>query len=211
MGRVRAGYTSKFKLQVVRYAQEHGNRAAGRKFDVDEKNVRRWILTKDALEKTSQNRQSFRGKKAKFPELENKLLRYVRNTRADGFSVSVEMIQFEGLKIADRMKIPRNEFKGSYGWARLAFQKHVLKLRKTHNYTMGAIGNVDETPVFFEMPGESTVNKAGEKTVHVRTAGAEKQRCTIMLGITADGNKLPPFVIFKRKTVPKKSFHREFW
>ncbi|PNF18070.1 hypothetical protein B7P43_G07656 [Cryptotermes secundus] len=86
----------------------------------------------------------------------------------------------------------------------LAFQKHVLKLRKTHNYTMGAIGNVDETPVFFEMPGESTVNKAGEKTVHVRTAGAEKQRCTVMLGITADGNKLPPFVIFKRKTLPKE-------
>jgi hypothetical protein len=68
--------------------------------------VRRWILTKNALEKTSQNRQSFRGKKAKFPELENKLLRYVRNTR--------EMIQFEGQKIADRMKIPRNEFKESY-------------------------------------------------------------------------------------------------
>ncbi|PNF29643.1 hypothetical protein B7P43_G16388 [Cryptotermes secundus] len=86
----------------------------------------------------------------------------------------------------------------------LAFQKHVLKLRKTHYYTMGAIGNVDETPVFFEMPGESTVNKAGEKTVHVRTAGAEKQRCTVMLGITADGNKLPPFVIFKRKTLPKE-------
>jgi hypothetical protein len=39
MGRVRAGYTSKFKLQVVHYAQEHGNRAAGRKFDGDEKNV----------------------------------------------------------------------------------------------------------------------------------------------------------------------------
>jgi hypothetical protein len=35
MGRVRAGYASKFKLEAVRYAQEGGNRAAGRKFDVD--------------------------------------------------------------------------------------------------------------------------------------------------------------------------------
>ena len=92
--------------------------------------MRRWILTKDALEKTSQNRQSFRGKKAKFPELENKLLRYVRNTRADGFSVSVEMIQFEGLKIADRMEIPRNEFKGSYGWARRFMARHDLVIRR---------------------------------------------------------------------------------
>jgi hypothetical protein len=39
-GQVRACYTAKFKLEVVRYAQEHGKRAAGRKFDVDESNVR---------------------------------------------------------------------------------------------------------------------------------------------------------------------------
>ncbi|PNF23444.1 hypothetical protein B7P43_G09120 [Cryptotermes secundus] len=34
--------------------------------------------------------------------------------------------------------------------------------------------------------------------------GAEKQLCTVMLDITADGNTLPPFVIFKRKTLPKE-------
>lgn len=232
MGRVRASYTSKFKLQVVLYAQENGNRAAGKKFDVDEKNVRRWIQAKDALEKTSQNRQSFRGKKAKYPDLETNLLDYVRKIRKDGFSVSREMMQFEALRIANDMEIPQDEFKASYGWVRrfmarhdlvirrrtsmaqklpdayqeklLAFQKHVISLRKTHDYSLGAIGNADETPVFFEMPGETTVNDRGEKTVQVRTAGAEKQRCTVMLGITADGNKLPPYVIFRRKTLPKE-------
>jgi hypothetical protein len=30
----------KLKLKVVQYAQEHGNRAQGRKFDVDETYVR---------------------------------------------------------------------------------------------------------------------------------------------------------------------------
>jgi hypothetical protein len=187
---------------------------------------------KDALEKTSQSRQSFRGKKAKYPEVETNLLEYVKKIRADGFSVSVEMLQFEARQLSDSMGIPQSEFKASYGWARrfmarndlvirrrttmaqrlpdtyqeklFAFQRHVLKLQKTHNYSMGAIGNADETPVFFDMPGETTVNKAGEKTVHVRTSGAEKQRCTVMLGITADGHKLPPYVIFKRKTMPKE-------
>jgi hypothetical protein len=39
MGKVQACYTAKFKLEVVRYVQEHGNRAAGRKYDGDETNV----------------------------------------------------------------------------------------------------------------------------------------------------------------------------
>jgi hypothetical protein len=44
--------------------------------------------------------------------------------------VSVEMIQFEGLNITDRMKIPRNEFKGSYGWARRSMARHDLAIRR---------------------------------------------------------------------------------
>jgi transposase-like protein len=52
MGKVRACYTAKFKLEVVRYAQEHGNRAVGRKFDVDETNVRRWSAEKEKTRKS---------------------------------------------------------------------------------------------------------------------------------------------------------------
>ena len=35
-------------------------------------------------------------------------------------------------------------------------------------------------------------------------SGAEKQRCTVMLAITADGHKLIPYTIFKCKTLPKE-------
>ena len=42
----RRSYTAVFKLQVISYAEEHGNRAAGRKFDVDESNVRKWRRNK---------------------------------------------------------------------------------------------------------------------------------------------------------------------
>ena len=44
MGRVRTSYTAKFKLEVVKYAEENGKREAGRKYDVDPKNVRHWVL-----------------------------------------------------------------------------------------------------------------------------------------------------------------------
>jgi hypothetical protein len=36
-------------------------------------------------------------------------------------------------------------------------------------------------------------------------AGAEKQCCTIMPAFTADGEKLPPYVVFKQKTMVKET------
>ena len=46
---------------MVCYAEDNGNRKAGRKFDVDEKNMRRWILIKDALKKVTESAVILRG------------------------------------------------------------------------------------------------------------------------------------------------------
>jgi 3D (Asp-Asp-Asp) domain-containing protein len=56
------------------------------------------------------------------------------------------------------------------------------------------------------MPESTTVNSAGKRMVQIRTTGAEKQHCTVMLGITASGQKLPPYVVNKHKTVAKEKF-----
>ena len=48
----RKSYTAAFKLEVIKYAEENGNRAADREFGVNEKNVRRWRQQKDILHKT---------------------------------------------------------------------------------------------------------------------------------------------------------------
>ncbi|CAI7766289.1 unnamed protein product [Closterium sp. NIES-54] len=53
------------------------------------------------------------------------------------------------------------------------------------------------------MPSERTLETKGARTVHVRSTGYEKERVTIMLVVTAGGMKLPPYVVLKRKTVPK--------
>ena len=81
-----------------------------------------------------------------------------------------------------------------------------IDLRGKHQYPLKMIGNMDETPVFFDMVGNKTVNQAGEITIWVRTTGHEKQRFTVVLACLADGTKLPPMVIFKRcfqKKFPK--------
>lgn len=69
---------------------------------------------------------------------------------------------------------------------------------------MSQIGNSDQTALNFDMLRSATVETKGAKTAHVRTTGTKKQQCTVMLVVTADGRKLPPFV-FKRKTLPKNT------
>jgi len=59
---------------------------------------------------------------------------------------------------------------------------------------------------FFYMSRNTSIEKQGVRSVSIKTTGAEKQRCTVMLAVTADGGKLPPYVIFKRKTLPKEKF-----
>lgn len=83
------------------------------------------------------------------------------------------------------------------------FQQYVMELQRKSHYAPGQIGNVDETPVYIDMPRTCTVNEVGAREVRVRTTGYEKQRVTVMLCVTADGRKLPPYIILKRKNMPK--------
>ena len=84
------------------------------------------------------------------------------------------------------------------------FHRFIIKTRKNSDYRLEHIGNMDETPMTFDMPSNMTVDKLGAKTVMIKTTGHEKTRFTVVLACMADGTKLPPMVIFKRKTMPKE-------
>ena len=58
--------------------------------------------------------------------------------------------------------------------------------------------------MFVYIPGNRTLDKIGTKCVFVRTTGHEKTHFTVVLCCMANGSKLPPMVILKRKTIPKK-------
>lgn len=63
---------------------------------------------------------------------------------------------------------------------------------------------MDETPLTFDCPSSRTVDMKGSKTVTVKTTGNEKNHFTVVLCCLADGTKLAPMLIFKRKTMPKQ-------
>ena len=62
---------------------------------------------------------------------------------------------------------------------------------------------MDETPIFLNIQKTKTIVKRGSKQVIVKTQGQEKCRVTVILTILADGDKLPPLIIFKAKDTGK--------
>ncbi|KAH8009011.1 hypothetical protein HPB51_008941 [Rhipicephalus microplus] len=93
MGRY-ASFTAAFKLKALDYAQDHGNRAAGRHFGVDEIRIRYWKKQRDMLMASNSTRWAFRGPKSgKFSDIDKAVLEYVKDMRKDGYAVSLDMIR----------------------------------------------------------------------------------------------------------------------
>ena len=129
------------------------------------------------------------------------------------------------------MKLNQSEFKASRGWASnfmsrynlsvrrrthisqklpadieeklMNFQQFIIKMRREKDYPLSLIGNADQTPLTFDMPAVSTIDFSGTSSISIKTTGHEKNHFTVVLACMADGTKLKPYIIFKRKTAPK--------
>lgn len=130
MGRYR-NYTAGLKLSVIAYAEEHGNRAAERKFTVSEKLVRDWRKIKDSLKNTNLSRRAFRGPKSgTFPLIDKQVLAYTEELRNNGYSISYEMLQLKAQEVARTQNIPRAQFKASRGWVIRFMRRNGLSVRR---------------------------------------------------------------------------------
>jgi len=61
---------------------------------------------------------------------------------------------------------------------------------------------MDETPLTFDIIPNMTVARKGSRTITINSTGHEKSNFTCVLGILADGTKLPVVNIFKLKKIP---------
>ena len=69
---------------------------------------------------------------------------------------------------------------------------------------------MDETPVYFDLPGSRTVHPTGEKAVLVKTTGNERSHFTAVLGVCADDPKLEHMLILKERQHQRYSFQLEW-
>lgn len=79
----------------------------------------------------------------------------------------------------------------------VTFHQFVVRARRRCEYPLSHIINMDETPMRFELPATRTLEFTGNRTVPITTSGADKQSFTVALAVKANGEKLPPKVIFK--------------
>ncbi|CAG8627368.1 9882_t:CDS:1, partial [Ambispora leptoticha] len=175
---------------------------------------------------------SGRSRKAAYPLLEDELLEYIKKKREEKCTVTTSMIIKKAKDLGTSLGL--SDIKFSRGWAETFKQRHKLVKRartqiaqkvpedmpqtvinflriareKTYNIEKKFIISFDETPMWFDMPQNSTIDFKGVHEVTVKLTGSDKLRFTVVLSYTAAGEKLPPMVIFKLKKKPKGKFPR---
>ena len=65
-------------------------------------------------------------------------------------------------------------------------------------YALSNILNVDETPLYIDMPMTHTIDSIGAKSVDIDTSGYDKHRITVTLTISASGVMHNAFLIFQK-------------
>ncbi len=226
----RVSYTAEFKLKIVKYAEENGNRQTAREFEIDEKNVRNWRNSNCVLEVMPLRKRARHGKHAFWPQLEVELKDWVLDIRKQKRKVITIGIRFKACQMAQEKGI--TSFKGGSNWCykfmkrnglsvravtsvgqplpldweekAAVFRAYVSKLKE--NVDLSQFENMDEVSLSFDIPDSRTVDETGKEDIILTTTGSEKCCFTLVLSCTADGGKCDPMVIFKRKTMPKENF-----
>ncbi|CAG8654302.1 6096_t:CDS:2, partial [Diversispora eburnea] len=158
-------------------------RNTAEKFNIQTKQLRDWINNKNKLLRAKPHVKKLTpGTKPQYPLLEEKLINNCRRTTVT-------------------QRLPENLLEKQQ-----EFLNFILYHSIQHDYLLKLIGNMDETPLTFDISSNMTVEETGSRTVSICTIGHEKSNFTVVLSCIADGTKLPPLIIFKLVNVSRQTF-----
>ena len=213
------------KLEAVEHAKKTSNNKAALKYNVSEKSIRYW--RKQEMDLRRQRHQIskitlHKGKNKSFVYDEKEMWVFTETNRKLGNPLTTWALIVELLKREPTTrKMSKNSllkwcsrFENKYylsfkiskqeGKLMLADALHQLKLffedikNKRINENIDTIISVDETPLFFNMPKIKRDIHRGVREIILETQKQEEVEVSVILSVSSDGNKLPPFVIFKR-------------
>ena len=183
----------KNKLEAVQFAKMFNNNTqAALKFGVDESTIRRWRAKEEEFKKQSHINTKItlhKGKESKFKNIEHHLINFIDSNRKMGNPISTLAIIAEIIKLCPEaktaskgslrvwvyrfmkrytlsfrssthigQKMPENAVKEVK-----KFFKKIIKERVSYPYGLELICNMDETPIFLNMPPSKTIAKKGSK------------------------------------------------
>ncbi|ESO98895.1 hypothetical protein LOTGIDRAFT_158851 [Lottia gigantea] len=128
----RASYTTQFKLEVVKYVDEYGFKAAVEKYGINRSSVGIWQKTRQVLEKTDGNRKSLRCCfNGKYVDLEDKLSKYALEHESECCGVTEHQLRSKARIIAQELKL--KDFRESNGWFFRFLKRKGIKLSDATN------------------------------------------------------------------------------
>ena len=158
-------------------------------------------------------------------DIEDQLLQWILEARDQQLPIQCKAIQREALALIQPQK---PQFRASEGWLQKFLNRHSLSLRRTtsiqqklpadlerklerfmqdvkalresHKFPEHLIINMDETPIFFDMPKAQTMAKTGAREVQVRgTKGGKKKRVIRVVTCSDTGQMLKPMSLNIRR------------
>ena len=154
--------------------------------------------------------------------VDNQLLVWLLEARDKQLPVTIPLLKARALEL---ITPTHTEFHASDGWAQKFKRRHSLALRVKTSLVQElpstleehisafhtqlqclkeinrfeVIGNMDETPLYFDIVPSRILDRRGKKSIIVRTTGSEKRHLTVVMCVTHDGDVLPALAIFKGK------------
>ena len=228
----RKSYTAAFKLDAIQEALKTSNMAAARKVGTSEVNIRYWRKQEELLktlnQKTRRARFNFL---PKFPELEKRVRDWILLENQQFRGVTKHQIQEKAAEIAEEMKL--SDFVNSRSWCKRFIRRQKFSWTKRRNLPSNLLDvpqkttfqnligqklrelniesskliNVDEVPLTFDLTlSEQNREKTAENNDDLCQ---EKLHLSVVLAVTAAGDKMPLMLIFKRKTAPTGDFPKD--
>jgi len=103
----RPSYMAKFKHEVIRCAEDKGNRKAAAVFGDDESNIQLWRKHKAAISRCEASGKKFTGpKKGQFPKIDDAVFTLFHERRKTGLFVSHDLLRREAIKKVRSLNIP---------------------------------------------------------------------------------------------------------
>ena len=204
--------------------------------DIDPAQVRRWNKDRHKIATSNPNAGSLhQGMPSVLEPIEDEILFWFFELRERGMKISVRMMVLKATELAPpefRMKSERardqvvRRFLKAHDIVHrvvthesqrapheverqaLDWMEMIRPMVTAPNRNQRFIINMDQTPVFFSMSEGTTLEVEGSRAVNSRSSSGSTMRLSLALTVTASGDILTPFIVFKGK--PNGRIQREF-
>ncbi|GFW30807.1 HTH CENPB-type domain-containing protein [Trichonephila clavipes] len=94
----RSKHSAGFKIKVIQFAKENGNRAAAMMFDIGESSIREWKKKEMSIINMPKKKCALRKGVTKWPILEESVVNWVLENRQNGLIVTRNSVRLFALK-----------------------------------------------------------------------------------------------------------------